>query len=258
MSGWLLPAGGAGAERSLEFGLLAHRLLHVGVMMVAMMLPQPRRWCCSTGAWCGSPSAKDSFGTPPHVSLPSPAAISLCGSFQRLRRDRSVGARASGATSSTMALRGRAVAGALLIAAGLYQLTPLKESCLAHCRVAGRVPRRPLARRGRRRLAHGAWPWRLLRGLLLRPDAALVRRRRDELDLDRGAKRAVLLEKLMPEGEHLRVPLGVLMMVAGVALSVGSSSLRLRRRGTRRSKGRRLMLRDALDEEALLSMRSEG
>jgi predicted metal-binding membrane protein len=37
-----------------------------------------------------------------------------------------------------------------------------------------------------------------------------------------GLSVLVLLEKLMPQGEHLRVPLGVLMMVAGVVLIVGS------------------------------------
>ncbi len=33
-----------------------------------------------------------------------------------------------------MSLRGTILAGALLIAAGLYQLTPLKTACLRHCR----------------------------------------------------------------------------------------------------------------------------
>jgi len=36
--------------------------------------------------------------------------------------------------SDTMALANRVVAGAVLIAAGVYQWTPLKEACLRHCR----------------------------------------------------------------------------------------------------------------------------
>jgi predicted metal-binding membrane protein len=44
------------------------------------------------------------------------------------------GLESSGAMSVLMALRSRAVAGAVLVAAGLYQLTPLKESCLTYCR----------------------------------------------------------------------------------------------------------------------------
>src|SRR5262249_40996204 len=38
------------------------------------------------------------------------------------------------AMSNMMALRQPAIAGALLVAAGVYQLTPLKQACLAHCR----------------------------------------------------------------------------------------------------------------------------
>jgi predicted metal-binding membrane protein len=36
-----------------------------------------------------------------------------------------------------------------------------------------------------------------------------------------GLSVLVLLEKLVPQGMRLRVPLGVLMMMAGVALIVG-------------------------------------
>src|SRR5262245_56730033 len=39
-----------------------------------------------------------------------------------------------GVMSAMMTLRQPAIAGTLVLAAGLYQLTPLKESCLAHCR----------------------------------------------------------------------------------------------------------------------------
>jgi predicted metal-binding membrane protein len=40
----------------------------------------------------------------------------------------------AGALSDTMAANGAAAAGALLIAAGIYQWTPLKQACLRHCR----------------------------------------------------------------------------------------------------------------------------
>ena len=42
--------------------------------------------------------------------------------------------RAALASSATMALHGRPAAAALLIAAGLYQLSPLKDACLGRCR----------------------------------------------------------------------------------------------------------------------------
>ena len=36
--------------------------------------------------------------------------------------------------SDTMALANRLIAGIVLVAAGIYQWTPLKEACLRHCR----------------------------------------------------------------------------------------------------------------------------
>src|SRR5436305_3466803 len=40
----------------------------------------------------------------------------------------------AGLLSDTMALANRLVAAAVLVAAGVYQITPLKEACLRHCR----------------------------------------------------------------------------------------------------------------------------
>jgi predicted metal-binding membrane protein len=40
----------------------------------------------------------------------------------------------AGFLSETMAIGGPAAAGALVVAVGLYQLTPLKQACLRHCR----------------------------------------------------------------------------------------------------------------------------
>jgi len=40
----------------------------------------------------------------------------------------------AGMLSETMALASRVAAGVLLIAAGVYQWTPLKQACLRHCR----------------------------------------------------------------------------------------------------------------------------
>jgi predicted metal-binding membrane protein len=44
------------------------------------------------------------------------------------------GLHAAALLSPTMAAQSPLVGGALLVAAGVYQLTPLKEACLAHCR----------------------------------------------------------------------------------------------------------------------------
>jgi predicted metal-binding membrane protein len=66
----------------------------------------------------------------------------------------------TGAMSGLMMLREPAIAGALLVAAGLYQLTPLKESCLAHCRSPGAF----LAAHWRPGVA-GAWRMGLAHGV---------------------------------------------------------------------------------------------
>jgi predicted metal-binding integral membrane protein DUF2182 len=99
-----------------------------------------------------------------------------------------------------MTLRQLVIAGTLLIAVGVYQLTSLKENCLAHCR-----PRASLLRIGGRAWpapgAIGLFAWRLLRGVLLCPDAASLRGRRDEFGLDRRldparARRKALARKV--------------------------------------------------------------
>ena len=79
-------------------------------------------------------------------------------------------------------------AGLLLLAAGVYQLTPWKTACLRHCRspaASSSSTGRPVPRRPR----HGSSPRPLLRGLLLGADAADVRRRNDERAHDGGALR---------------------------------------------------------------------
>jgi predicted metal-binding membrane protein len=75
--------------------------------------------------------------------------------------------------------------GLLFLAAGLYQLTPLKQACLLVCR----SPFEPLAGRRGRRPAHGPQPRPLLPRLLLDPDGAAVRRRRHEPAVGRRSGR---------------------------------------------------------------------
>lgn len=75
---------------------------------------------------------------------------------------------------------GRAVGGALLIVAGLYQLTPLKRTCLESCRSPAAFIARVLATRRRGRVSFGSDPWGLLSRLLLGAHAFALRRRGDE------------------------------------------------------------------------------
>lgn len=120
--------------------------------------------------------------------------------------------------SPQMALESRTWAGALLLAAGIYQWTPLKHACLARCRA-------PLNfvmaewREGARGafimgLRHGAWCvgccW-LLMGLLF--VAGVM-----NLAWVAAIAAFVLLEKAVPHGDRVGRAAGVVLAVVGIAL----------------------------------------
>jgi predicted metal-binding membrane protein len=128
-----------------------------------------------------------------------------------------------GAMSAMMMLRSPVAAGALLIAAGLYQLTPLKDRCLTHCR----APASFIAQHWRPGVG-GAWSMGLMHGvycvgcclalmLLLFVGGVM------NLIWIAGLSLIVLAEKLLPHGERLRLALGLLLMVAGLGLIVAAS-----------------------------------
>ena len=101
--------------------------------------------------------------------------------------------------SPMMATISPVLGGALLILAGLYQFTPLKQACLRNCRS-------PFAfvlnhwRNGRAgALSYGAGAWRLLPRLLRNVDAAPVRRWGDELALG-GCHRGVRVRRKVAAG----------------------------------------------------------
>ena len=109
---------------------------------------------------------------------------------------------------------------AVLAGAGLYQLTPLKDRCLSHCRSPlgflldfGGYSRR--SRRARRPL-----PRRLLRRLLLGALRRLDRRRRDEPRVDGRTRDRHLPEKTWRFGKALGIAFGIALLV--VALFVPS------------------------------------
>ena len=110
-------------------------------------------------------------------------AWSLCA-----RRHRgAVGARTRRAADPDDGEHSDIFGGVVLVAAGLYQWTPLKDACLSQCQRAAALhpaPWRVSPRRGAVRCGSGA-AWRLLRRLLLGADGAAVRRRRHERAVDR-------------------------------------------------------------------------
>lgn len=135
VAAWLLLAGGAGvnAPHAHPDGAdgFAVVVAFWFVMMVAMMLPALWPWLALFGSM-----APDAYpGRRPSTVLSQFAAgyfvvwlgysilaAALQGGLQRavlLRVDLSVGAM---------------IGGSLLLAAGIFQLTPLKDACLSHCR----------------------------------------------------------------------------------------------------------------------------
>jgi predicted metal-binding membrane protein len=111
---------------------------------------------------------------------------------------------------------------ALLIAAGLYQLTPLKHACLEHCRSPAsflskqwRPGPRGALRMG---LSHGTYClgccWLLMALLFVGGTMNLA--------WIAGLTLLVLIEKVVPYGGRFAQGSGLLMAGAGVALLIGS------------------------------------
>ena len=116
--------------------------------------------------------------------------------------------------------RSRYLTAGLLIAAGLYQLSPLKQSCLSHCRspaayLAGKWRAGP-GGAFRLGLEHGAYClgccWVLM--LLLFAGGVM------NLVWIAGLTILVLLEKLAPFGARLRLPVAAVLIVGGFAIGL--------------------------------------
>ena len=120
----------------------------------------------------------------------------------------------------------RRVGGGLLVIAGTYELTPLKDICLRHCRsplgiviaVRGPArgpPQRPLPCRG------GAW--QLLRRLWLGTQLVLVLLGIMNVAWMGAVAALIFAEKVLPGGELLSRVSGFAFIVAGAALRPESS-----------------------------------
>lgn len=135
MSGWLLPLQlpALGAEWTPFYWLAAFCMWVV--MMVAMMLPSASptlllyarvvRQAESQGRAARAPASIAAFAS---------AYFSIWILFSLLAVAAQWALEHLGVMSAMMSLRATVLAGGVLIAAGLYQLTPLKTACLRHCR----------------------------------------------------------------------------------------------------------------------------
>jgi len=129
-----------------------------------------------------------------------------------------------GLLSEAMTTTSAALGGLLLVAAGGYQLSPLKNACLSHCRspVHFLVHRRRAGPFGALRmgLEHGAYCigccWLLMALLFVLGVMNLL--------WVAALAAFVLLEKVVPRGDLLGRAAGVFMLVGGVLLLAGSAA----------------------------------
>jgi predicted metal-binding membrane protein len=118
-------------EWSLGYGLVVFVMW--AVMMVAMMLPSVAPVTLLVANIARQRAAKGgAFGAGTALFVLGYLAVWV--GFAALATLLQWGLDEAGLLSDTMALANRLVAAAVLVAAGVYQITPLKEACLRHCR----------------------------------------------------------------------------------------------------------------------------
>jgi predicted metal-binding membrane protein len=114
---------------SSEFGL---RLAMWVVMMVAMMVPTAAPMTLVYAAVARKAAAQHSPLPPTFVFVAG--YVTIWGLFGILATLAQRGLDAATLLSPTMASNSTVFGGAVLVGAGIYQLTPLKHACLKHCR----------------------------------------------------------------------------------------------------------------------------
>jgi predicted metal-binding membrane protein len=219
MSGWLLPSGPPMASGPWTYAYWAIAFFMWVVMMVAMMLPSVSPMVLLYGRVVRHAEGKGQFANAKAATAAFAAGyLTLWVVFSALAVSLQWGLERSGFMSGMMALREPLIAGGLLIAAGLYQFTPLKEACLHHCR----SPASFLSAHWhpgpggawRMGLAHGLYCVGCCAALMLLLFVGGVM----NLIWIAGLSLIVLAEKLLPQGARLRMPLGILLLAAGAAL----------------------------------------
>jgi predicted metal-binding membrane protein len=162
MSGWLLPFSLPAAFSSpwTPFYWLIAFCMWV-VMMVAMMLPSASPMVLLYARVVrhaeSQVEAKDASAS---VAAFASGYLTLWILFSALAVALQYTLEQAGALSAMMSSRSVLLSGLLLIAAGLYQLTPLKTACLTHCR----APAAFIAAHWRRGVV-GAWRMGLSHGV---------------------------------------------------------------------------------------------
>ena len=214
---WRAFPTGASGSWSLAYWLISFFMW--ATMMVAMMLPSAVPTILLYGRVVRHAEAKGTFARAPAAiaafttgylalwSLFSAFAVAAQWALERVE-----------AMSTMMMLHSATLSGALLVAAGIYQMTPLKDACLKHCRGPAQFIsahwRTGTWGAWRMGLAHGAYCvgccWVLM--LLLFVGGVM------NLIWIAALTILVALEKLASLGERLRIAIAILLAFAGAGV----------------------------------------
>ncbi len=216
MAGMDMPA--APARMSLAADWLAAFGMWL-VMMVAMMLPSAAPMILLYAAFARGAKAQGAVLAPTVVFAGVYgllwAAFSAAAALAQVLL-----VQAGLVSQATLRLGGGHIAGGLLVAAGLYQLTPIKRACLEQCRsplsFVTRLWRPGWAGAARLGLAHGAYCigccWLLMALLFVGGVMSLA--------WVAALAVIVLIEKAAPIGERGSTAIGLAALVAGAAMMV--------------------------------------
>ena len=197
------------------------------LMMVAMMLPSAAPMILTYSRMAGEARRKGGALIPGLLFAGLYLAIWIAFSLLAATAQ-SLLAQAGVISAARLAIGDARLAGALLIAAGLYQVTPLKRACLARCR----APAAFLMREWRPGWS-GAFRLGLLHGLYCLGCCWLLMALLfvgGVMNLAWVALIAVLVlaEKVLPIGERAALAIGGLAIAAGVAVLIAPGLLALR------------------------------
>jgi predicted metal-binding membrane protein len=216
MTGWLLPVAAAPAW-TLSYWLIVFFMW--AAMMVAMMLPSASPMVLLFARVARQAEAKG-HDLRARAAIPAFASgyLAIWILFSLLAVMVQWGLERLGALSAMMSLSAGLLSGSLLIAAGLYQLTPFKAACLTHCR----TPASFLAAH-RRKGVGGAWRMGLTHGLYCLGCCAVLMGLLfvgGVMNLIWVAALTLLVavEKLAPFGAAAAKTVGAILIAGGVAL----------------------------------------
>jgi predicted metal-binding membrane protein len=224
MSGWSIgvaqpPA--PGTSWAPSYWLIV--LFMWAVMMVAMMLPSASPMVLLYARVVRKAEGKDGAPRPrTAIAAFASAYLTIWILFSLLAVLLQWGLERTGVMSAMMSLSPPLLAGALLIAAGLYQFAPLKAACLTHCRgpasFLARHWRPGVTGAWRMGLAHGAYCLGCCAVLMLLLFVGGVM----NLVWIAGLTLLVAVEKLAPFGAALSKAMGAALIAGGVAFLAAS------------------------------------